>query len=92
MNLDVRDAREASRFEADVEGKLAIADYTRRDGEIVFTHTEVPPPLRGKGVASALIRGALDQVRGEGVRVVPSCPFVKAYIERHPEFEDLLAA
>ena len=56
---------------------------------ITFVHTEVPPELGGKGIGSKLVRGALDQVRARKLRVVAQCPFVKAYIEKHPEYADL---
>lgn len=67
------------------------AYYRRRDGVVTFTHTEVSPDLEGQGVGSALAAGALDAVRAAGERVVALCPFVKAYIDRHPEQQDLLA-
>lgn len=67
------------------------AYYQRRDGVVTFTHTEVDPAYEGRGVGSQLARGALDQVRAAGERIVPLCPFIKAYVRRHPEYEDLLA-
>jgi predicted GNAT family acetyltransferase len=54
------------------------------------SHTEVPPELGGKGIASKLIRGALDQVRAEGLKVIAQCPFVKAFIDKHADYQDLL--
>ena len=89
---EVTDNRAESRFELETEGGTAIAAYRRSEGgRIVFTHTEVPAELEGQGIGSALIRGALDQVRAEGLKVVPACSFVRAWIERHPEAQDLLA-
>jgi uncharacterized protein len=78
------------RYELTVDGHLAATYYKLSDGVITFVHTEVPPELGGKGVGSKLVKGALDQVRTEGLKVVPICPFVKAYIEKHPEYADLL--
>jgi uncharacterized protein len=78
------------RFELAVEGHIAATYYQIADGVITFVHTEVPPELGGKGVGSKLIRGALDQVRSEGLKVVAQCPFVKAYIDKHGEYADLL--
>jgi predicted GNAT family acetyltransferase len=78
------------RYELVVEGHLAATYYKLSDDAITFIHTEVPPELGGKGVGSALIRGALDQVRAEGLKVIPECPFVKGYIDKHPEYADLL--
>ena len=78
------------RYELVVEGHLAATYYRISDGVITFIHTEVPPELGGKGVGSILVKGALDQVRTEGLKVIPQCPFVKAYIDRHPDYADLL--
>ena len=80
------------RFELEVEGHLATAHYEREGNVITFTHTEVPPELGGKGVGSTLVKGALDQVRAEGLKVVAQCPFVKAWIGKHAAYADLLAA
>jgi predicted GNAT family acetyltransferase len=78
------------RFELAVEGHIAATYYQIADGVITFVHTEVPPELGGKGIGSKLIRGALDQVRSEGLKVVAQCPFVRAYIDKHGEYADLL--
>jgi predicted GNAT family acetyltransferase len=78
------------RFELEVEGHLAKTYYRIEDGVITFIHTAVPPELGGKGVGSRLIKGALDLVRARGLKVIAECPFVKAYIEKHPEYADLL--
>jgi predicted GNAT family acetyltransferase len=80
-----------SRFELDEDGATAIAVYRLADGVITFTHTETPPHLRGRGIASRLIEDALEAVRAQGLKVVPRCPFVRDFIARHPEFNDLLA-
>lgn len=82
----------ASRYEAHVDGLLAgFADYRLKDDVILFTHTEVDPTFEGQGVGGALARFALDDVRADGTRqVVPLCPFIKAWIERHPDYTDLL--
>jgi predicted GNAT family acetyltransferase len=80
------------RFEFEVEGHLAAAHYQREGNVITFTHTEVPAELGGKGIGSSLVRGALDQVRAEGLKVVAECPFVKAWISKHPAYGDLLEA
>jgi uncharacterized protein len=87
---EVVNNRAHHRYELVVEGHLAATYYKLSDGVITFIHTEVPPELGGKGVGSALIKGALDQVRAEGLKVIPECPFVKAYIDKHPEYADLL--
>lgn len=87
----VRDNRAEQEFELDVEGHRAIAAYQREGDTITFTHTLVPEAIAGRGVASKLIRAALDAARDEGLKVVAQCPFVAAYIERHPEYRGLLA-
>ena len=80
------------RYEARVGGELAgSAYYDTADDLIVFTHTEVDDAFEGKGVGSALAKSALDDVRADGRRkVVPRCPFIKGWIERHPDYQDLL--
>jgi predicted GNAT family acetyltransferase len=78
------------RYELDVEGHIAAAYYERSDNVITFTHTEVPKELEGKGIGSRLVKGALDQVRADGLKVVAQCPFVKGYIGKHAEYADLL--
>ena len=91
MQSQVRNNRDESRYELEVDGATALAVYSLKDRRVSFTHTEVPEALEGRGIGSALIAGALDDVRGQGLKVVPICSFVRGYIERHPEFQDLLA-
>ena len=67
-----------------------MAYYNLTPGTMTFTHTEVPYALQGQGIASRLVRGALEAARAEGLKVVPRCSFVSAYIARHPEFGDLV--
>ena len=89
--IDVTDARERRRFEATVEGQLAgSARYLRQADRVVFLHTEVDPAFEGRGVGSALAKGALDAVRASGLLVEPRCPFFAAYIRRHAEYADLV--
>ena len=80
----VRDNRDQNQFELEQDGQVAILAYDRDDEQVALMHTEVPPPLRGKGVGEALVRGALEQIRGDGLRVVAVCPFVRAYMKKHP--------
>jgi predicted GNAT family acetyltransferase len=91
MPGDIHDNKAQSRFETDAGGEVAVAYYTRAPGVMTFTHTEVPSRLQGQGIASRLVRGALEAARAEGLKVVPRCSFVSSYIARHPEFSDLLA-
>jgi uncharacterized protein len=69
---------------------LGLAAYQRRGEQIVFTHTEVDPDAGGSGIGSTLVRGALDDVRARELRAVPLCPFVRAWIDRHPDYADLV--
>lgn len=87
---EVTDNRDASRYELVEDGHKAVAAYRLAGDTITFTHTVVPDALQGRGVASRLIKAALDDVRARGLKVVAQCPFVAAYIERHPEERDLL--
>lgn len=87
----VRDDPGHQRYELEIGGELAFIDYHRDGGKVFMTHAEVPPALRGNGVGSALVKGALALVRAQGERVVPLCSFVAAYMRRHPETRDLLA-
>jgi hypothetical protein len=87
---DVVNNRAERRYQLAVEGHIAATYYEIADGVITFVHTEVAPELGGKGIGSRLIKGALDQVRTDGLKVIAECPFVKAYIEKHPEYVDLL--
>jgi uncharacterized protein len=82
--------RTRHRFELAVDGHIAASYYEIAGPVITFVHTEVPPELGGKGIGSKLIGGALDQVRSEGLKVIAQCPFVKAYIDKHPDYADLL--
>jgi uncharacterized protein len=91
MEGEVRNDAAAHQYELEVDGHLAIAAYRLRPGRITFTHTEVPGAIGGRGVGTRLIKTALDDVRRQGLKVVPVCPFVKHYIETHPEEQDLLA-
>jgi predicted GNAT family acetyltransferase len=70
---------------------MAVANYKLGGNVITFTHTEVPKAARGRGIGSQLTEGALQAARARGLKVMPQCPFVRAYIDRHPEFRDLLA-
>lgn len=91
MAISIRDSTEDERFEAEVDGALAgFAQYRRRKDLIAFVHTEVDPAYEGQGIGSALIGEALKQSRAAGLAVLPFCPFVRGYIERHPEELDLV--
>ena len=87
----VRNNAALNRFELEVDGHTAVAYYLPAPGLLTFTHTEVPPELGGRGVGSTLVRGALELARAQSLKVASRCPFVSAYLGKHPEFNDLLA-
>lgn len=87
----VRDNPALNRFELEQDGLVAFSAYRREPGRITITHTEVPDEFRGQGIGSKLARGALELVRASGDQLVARCPFIAAYIEKHPEYRDLLA-
>ena len=91
MPAAVRQNTVLSRFELDADGATAVAHYRLADGVLTLTHTETPPPQRGRGIASRLIEGVLTWARAQGFKVAPRCGFVAAYLAAHPEFNDLHA-
>ena len=91
MGGDVVNNIERKRYELHADGGLAVAYYEPRGSAIAFVHTVVPERLQGRGIASTLIKAALADMRQRGLKVIAECPFVAAYIERHPEERDLLA-
>lgn len=80
----------AQRWEAHVGQHIAVTAYQRSGVAIIFTHTEVPPALEGRGIASQLVQAALDDARTQQLAVIPFCPFVAAYIRRHPDYKVLV--
>ena len=85
MAASVRDNSDRSRFELDVGNELAFANYRLTPSAVIITHTETPRALRGRGVASELIKGALDLIRRDGKKVIAGCGFVVDYLDKHPE-------
>ena len=90
MASEVHDNPAKHRYELDVDGVTAFSVYKRAPGVITFIHTEVPDALAGKGVGSKLARGALDDVRAKGEKVIAECPFIAAFIGKHAAYQDLL--
>jgi predicted GNAT family acetyltransferase len=86
----VRDNPDQKRFEAKIGDHVAVAEYMYSGERIIFTHTGVPEALRGQGIADKLIHAALEQVKERRLGVVALCPFVAAYIVKHPEYQPLL--
>ena len=88
--LDVVMNEETRRFEVALDGETAFAEYRLVDHGIILPHTVVPDAFEGRGVGSALARAALGYARREGLKVIPLCPFIAAYITKHPEWHDLV--
>jgi predicted GNAT family acetyltransferase len=91
VSTDVRDNKTLSRFELDADGGTAAAYYSIDGNEMTLHHTETPPALQGRGIATRLVVDVLEQARARGLKVVPRCGFVASVMEQHPEFNDLLA-
>ena len=92
MTYDIRNNESESQFETTVDGHLALAAYDLEEpNRIVFTHTEVPESLSGRGIAGALVKFGLEHARQNNLTVVPQCSYVAAFVKRHAEYQDLLA-
>jgi predicted GNAT family acetyltransferase len=87
---EVVNNEDAGRFELRIGEQLGVLEYRRDGPRIVLIHTEVPPEAEGRGHGSRLARAALEHAQAERLRVVPSCRFVRAYLQRHPEFARLV--
>lgn len=91
MSLVIEDAPPADRYEAHLDDQLAgVLEYLVEGGQIDLVHTEVATDHEGQGIGAALARFALDDARRRGLRVIASCPYVRAYLARHPEDHDLV--
>jgi len=89
--IEITNNEAESRFEASsLEGLAYLRYRVLRNGTFVLVHTEVPPQLEGRGIGSRLARAVLDLARGRGVKVIVLCPYVTAFIERHPEYKELV--
>jgi predicted GNAT family acetyltransferase len=91
MSTAVRQNTARSRYELDIEGHVAFANYRIADGAVAITHTETPAALRERGIGSELVLGALAHIRAQGLKVRPLCSFARHVIARHPEVQDLVA-
>ena len=79
-------------YEAELDGKVVgFVRYRHRPGHVILIHTETDPEYEGRGVGGALAKAALDDVRARGEKAVVLCPFIRAYVEKHPEYQDLVA-
>lgn len=88
--MDIKRNDVARRFETEVEGKLSVLEYRMVGHSIVFTHTGVPAEVAGRGIASALTKAGLEYARAQQLKVVPQCPFVREYLVKYSEYNDLV--
>ena len=90
-NISVTHNEAESQFEAKVDGKVSVAAYNLDGDTITFTHTNVPEELGGRGIAQKMVTAGLDYARSKGLKVVPQCSYVKRFMEKHSEYNDLRA-
>lgn len=91
-DIRVVDNPAARRYELQLDGAVAgVIGYALGDDAITLFHTEVDPSYEGQGLGAQLVSGALDDIRARGLRMIPLCPFVRSYLERHPEYANLVA-
>ncbi len=92
MDYKVLHNQDESRFEITIDGLLSELTYSVKENSVYdFNHTGVPKELEGKGIGAALVKYSLDYARENNWKIIPSCPFIEKYIERHPEYQDLVA-
>jgi predicted GNAT family acetyltransferase len=90
LSLAIRHHAAEQRHEVLVNGQLSVVEHPLIDGVLVFTHTFVPPALRGRGIAEQLVRAALQWAQSQGKRISPQCSYVACFIQAHPEFSHLV--
>ncbi|NAY91110.1 N-acetyltransferase [Muricauda sp. JGD-17] len=90
MEYELINNEEAKQYEFHIEGQVPKIEYIKAKDKIYLTHTEIPKGLEGKGIGSALVKQALDDVREKDLTLVPLCPFVALFIKRHPEYKTLV--
>jgi len=90
MEQGIINNEKESRFEWELEGHLAVLEYEFEDGVMALVHTGVPQALQGRGIAGQLAKFALEYAREHHLQVIPYCPYVKVYLERHPEYMDVV--
>ncbi len=91
MDIEVKHRPDQSRFQAVVDGQTCVIDYELQNGVMAVTHTGVPPPLEGRGIAGRLMEAVLEHAKTDGLKVAPLCSYARGYMERHPETAELLA-
>lgn len=89
-SIDVQHDERGRRFQAVVDGHRCVCEYRLQNDAMALVHTEVPPALEGRGIASALVRAAFDHAEAHGLKVLPLCSYVHAWVRRHPEVVPLV--
>lgn len=90
QTLQIQHNQDQHRYEVTIDGKLALLQYRDAGGDRYYLHTEVPEVFEGRGIGSQLAKVALDEAQAQHLSIVPLCPFVRGYIERHPEYKPLV--
>lgn len=90
LDPDIRDDREARRYELTINGLTSVVMYNEAGGGLMITETIVPPALEGRGIASRMARHVLEDIRRRGLVVLPTCPFFAVYLKKHPEWTDVV--
>lgn len=90
-DITITHQTEARRFQTSVDGHEAELLYGLRDGQMIIQHTGVPQAVEGRGIAASLVKAALEYARAQNLKVIPACSYSAAYVERHPEYADLIA-
>ena len=91
MSNSVHHIPEESRFEITFQGKISYLDYHLSGGVITFIHAYTPPEIRGKGIAAEVAKYALDYSRDNNLKVIPQCPYIRDYIDKHKDYQGFLA-
>jgi predicted GNAT family acetyltransferase len=89
-SVDVRRNEGEEQFETSLGAGKAVLTYAEQHGKLYLLHTEVPEEMEGHGIGSALVRTAMDYAKEQGVKVVPFCPFARTWLERHPQYQDMV--
>lgn len=85
--MEIENNASARRWEATIDGQVVgFVDYRTKPGRVIFTHTQVDPDFEGRGIASRLARAVLDDALARDLRITLYCPFIRSYVERHPEY------
>ena len=91
MDVKVQQDEEKRKFYADIDGHEAVIEYAKMDDVYNLVHTHVPEELRGQGIAEKLTRGTLDEIRRQGAKFLPSCPYIQSFLKKHPEYQEGVA-